>query len=114
VYGDAKWDLLRDAAVFCLPSRQEGFSVGVTEALATGTPCVITEACNFPEVATEGCGAVVPLDADALARGLLDVLRDPEEARAMGRRGRALVLERYTWPRIAEQMLALYAEVLGR
>jgi glycosyltransferase involved in cell wall biosynthesis len=114
VYGREKQALVRDAAVYCLPSRQEGFSVAITEALATGTPCVVTETCNFPEVATAGCGAVTALDAGAIARGLLDVLRDPAEARAMGARGRALVLERYTWPRIAAEMVALYREVRRR
>lgn len=112
IYGDEKLALLRDAAVYCLPSRQEGFSVGITEALAIGTPCVVTETCNFPEVAEADCGRVTRLDPADIGRGLLEVLADPAAAAAMGERGRRLVSSRFTWPNIAERMLALYREVL--
>ena len=110
-YGRARIEALVDAAVFCLPSRQEGFSMAITEALAAGTPAVVTERCHSPEVEREGCGRVTPLTAAGLAIGLSDVLADPLAARAMGARGRALVFDRYTWPRICTQMEALYREV---
>lgn len=109
VYGDAKWAALRGADAFCLPSRQEGFSVAILEALACRTPVVISEACHFPEVAQVRAGAVVELSAAATAQGLRDVLSNPEQARAMGQNGRKLVEERFTWPAVAAQMLAAYA-----
>jgi glycosyltransferase involved in cell wall biosynthesis len=107
-YGRARIEAMRDAAVFCLPSRQEGFSMGITEALACGAPCVVTRTCNFPEITTERLGRETDLTAESLAEGLFAVLGDPEAAREMGRRGRARVLEHYTWPRVVEQMDALY------
>jgi glycosyltransferase involved in cell wall biosynthesis len=48
LYGHDKFAALIDSACFCLPSRQEGFSVAVTEALACRVPVVISEPCNFP------------------------------------------------------------------
>jgi glycosyltransferase involved in cell wall biosynthesis len=108
VYGRAKYEAMVDAACFCLPSRQEGFSVAITEALAVGCPAVITENCHFPEVAEVGAGEVTPLDAGAVADALLRVLSDPRKRQGMGEAGRKLVRERYTWPAIAERTVELY------
>lgn len=85
--------------------------MAITEALATGTPAVVTDRCHFPQVATEGCGRVTSLDPADLARGLAEVLADPTAAREMGARGRALVYDRFTWPRICTRVEALYSEV---
>lgn len=109
LYGPDKVSALRGAACFCLPSRQEGFSVAITEALACGVPVVISRQCHFPEVATEGAGIVVDLDAAAVAEALSSVLDDPLGARRMGRAGRALVEQRFTWPVIADESLKAYA-----
>jgi glycosyltransferase involved in cell wall biosynthesis len=108
VYGSAKYAAFVDASVFCLPSRQEGFSVAITEALACRCPVVISKECHFPEVAAHKAGRVVSLDAEATARGLLDVLANDSERIAMGENGRALILERYTWPAIAERTEEAY------
>jgi len=40
-------------------------------------------------------------------------VRDPERARTMGRAGRARVIERFAWPAIAEQTVALYRRLVG-
>lgn len=109
MYGPEKLAALVDAACFCLPSRQEGFSVAICEALACSTPVVISRECNFPEVAEAEAGLVVPLSTERVADALLSVLADPDSAAAMGRRGRNLIESRYTWPRIAERSLKLYA-----
>ena len=70
VYGPQKFALLRSCACFCLPSRQEGFSIAITEALACGVPVVISEGCHFPEVVEAGAGEIVPLDAAQIAAAL--------------------------------------------
>lgn len=109
LYGRDKLSAFVDAAVFCLPSRQEGFSMAVTEALACGVPAVISDQCHFPEVAEAGAGLVTPLDAGAVAMALLELLKDDARRGSMGRAGAALVRERYTWPAIARQSLDAYA-----
>ena len=70
LHGREKWTAFRDATCFCLPSRQEGFSVAILESLASRTPVVVSDACHFPEVATVGAGQVVELDATAVASAL--------------------------------------------
>lgn len=113
LYGDDKIQAMLEAACFCLPSRQEGFSVAITEALACGLPAVITENCHFPEVATAGAGIVCARDAEAIAKGLLTILENPDEARVMGEKGRELVREHYTWPKIAERTIEAYSTTAG-
>ncbi|RCS22657.1 glycosyltransferase [Phyllobacterium salinisoli] len=112
VYGREKIDAMREAECFCLPSRQEGFSVAITEALACGLPVIITDACHFPEVESSGAGLICSLDAAAVADALATVLRDPQAARTMGERGGALVRQHYTWPKIAHRTVEAYTAVL--
>lgn len=112
VYGAAKYGVIRDAACFCLPSRQEGFSIAITEALACGCPVVISDACHFPEVAEANAGRVVDLSAQSTARALIEVLGDPARAELMGKNGQQLVRSQFTWPAIARQTLDLYDSVL--
>ena len=108
LWGQQKLAAMTDAACFCLPSRQEGFSVAILEALAMACPVVISLACHFPEVAQAGAGESVPLDAQAVADALDRVLCDPPRAEAMGKAGRSLVLSRYLWPIIAQQTISMY------
>jgi glycosyltransferase involved in cell wall biosynthesis len=110
LYGAEKFAALLDAECFCLPSRQEGFSVAILEALACGVPAVISEACRFPEARAAGAAEVVALDATSLADGLMRVLSDTENARAMGRAGQTLVRSQYTWPAIAESLIHAYGD----
>lgn len=113
VYGSAKYAAFVDADVFCLPSRQEGFSVAITEAMACGRPVVISRECHFPEVATADAGRVVDLSAQATSAGLLEVLADDDARSAMGERGRELIVTRYTWPAIAQQTQDAYRTRAG-
>jgi len=113
IWGREKFAAMIDADVFCLPSRQEGFSMAVTEALACGLPAVISRECHFPEVEEVGAGVVTPLSAEAVAEGLTHVLADRERRHAMGVAGRGLVRSRFTWPVIADRLLQIYQEVVS-
>ncbi|WP_429945295.1 glycosyltransferase [Brucella melitensis] len=108
LYGLAKIAALKRAACFCLPSRQEGFSVAITEALACGAPVVITDACHFPEVGEAGARVVCALNAEMVGDALAGVLEDLDKAAQMGASGAKLVRENYTWPRIARQTIEAY------
>ena len=113
IYGGQKLAALRDAAAFVLPSRQEGFSVAITEALACRLPVAITESCHFPEVAEAGAGLIVPLDPEALAEAMVKIDEDPGASHAMGQAGARLVEEHYTWERVAGRMIQAYERLIG-
>ncbi len=108
LYATDKLRALVDANCFCLPSRQEGFSVAITEALACGLPVVISSGCHFPEVGTAQAGTVVSLDPTEVASALAGILDNPASASSMGQNGKRLVRENYTWPRVAELTIQGY------
>ncbi|MFO0773567.1 MAG: glycosyltransferase [Nitrospiraceae bacterium] len=114
VYGVDKPALLRQAQCFCLPSRQEGFSMAIVEALALGLPAVITDACHFPEVAEAGAGSVVPVDGTAVGEALLRLLQDKRRRMHCGQAARTLSHTRYQWSQIAQGFLTAYERALSR
>jgi glycosyltransferase involved in cell wall biosynthesis len=114
VLGEDKLDLLARADVFCLPSLGEGFSMAVLEALASATPVLLSPRCYFPAVEAAGAGRVVPVDADAIARGLAELLARPEQLARMGQAGLELVRRNYSWEQVAKRLTAVYQEGIER
>lgn len=82
------------------------------ESLASGTPVIATDVASLPEIVRADTGRVVaPGDVRAMSAALECFLADPEGAAAAGLRGRADVLARFTWDRVAERCLAAYREL---
>jgi glycosyltransferase involved in cell wall biosynthesis len=113
--------LYRRAAVFVLPTVETtcfGKPVAVTEllglslleAMASGTPVVASRTGGVPEVVRDGeTGFLVPPgDVPQLHDRVELLVRNPRLARRMGRAGRALVLDRFTWGATAGRCLAAY------
>lgn len=109
LYGQDKAAALVGAEAFCLTSRQEGFSMAVTEAMAARVPVIVSDQCHFPEVEEAGAGRITKLDPVHIARAVCEVMADPAARAAMGLAGRALVESRFTWPRIAETLTRAYS-----
>lgn len=118
LHGRDKVAAFAGCACFCLPSRQEGFSMAILEAMACRRPVVITEACHFPEVSSAGAGVVVQGEGDAIVSalaGAMDaVLSSSERARGMGEAGRRLVEDRFTWDAAAALCVDAYNRFKAR
>ena len=112
--GGDKWAALRAASFFTLPSYSEGFSISVLEALAAGTPVLLSRQCYFPEVATYRCGFTIEPEPAPLEAALRECLElSPADRAAMGLRARQLADERFTWPIVGAQSAAVLDWLLG-
>lgn len=102
------------ADAFVLPSHSEGFSMAVLEALACRLPCLITTACYFPELAAADGAVVVDPTIEGVTRGLRELIeRGPDERAALGRNGRLLVEQEYSWDQQARRLASIYEWLAG-
>jgi len=106
--------VLRGLDCFVLPSRAEGVSNTVLEAMASGLPVIATQAGANAELMENGStGCLVSADdSSALARGMLGYLRDPALAVRHGRAGRQRVERRFSLERMVDQYDRLYSELI--
>jgi glycosyltransferase involved in cell wall biosynthesis len=106
---------LAAADVFILSSRSEGLPIALLEAMSAGLPCIATQVEGVDEVLTEGeHGLTVPVEnPEALARAILQLLRDPEARKRMGTAARMHVSEHYTVDRMCGQYLELMLSCLN-
>jgi glycosyltransferase involved in cell wall biosynthesis len=100
--------------VFVLSSHDEGMSNAILEAMAMQLPVVATDVGGTNEVVQSGrTGLLVPArDPVPLAQAILRVLGAPAEATAMGQRGRAVAIERFSARAMVRQMEELYVQLL--
>ena len=105
----ARW--LGAADAFVLPSRTEGLSVALLEAMATGLPVVASDVGGTRDAAGDAAVLVPPADPTAIAEALLAVLADPGAAAALGDAARRRVLAGFGIEHVARRHLDLYGEV---
>jgi glycosyltransferase involved in cell wall biosynthesis len=108
-------DLLRASDLFVHPSREEGFSNAILEAMAAGLPVVACAVGGNPEAVVDGeTGRLVPSrGAAAFGSAVAELLADPEKRKAMGEAGRVRATERFSLDRMVVEMESLY-ESLAR
>ena len=114
VSGSERLWLLANAVCLCQPSRDEGFSLSILEAMACACPVVISDRCKFPDVARHGAGLIVPLSTPELAAALRLYPSDPARRAADGRAARRLIERRYTWDVISRQTQQMYEQAARR
>ncbi len=103
------------AEVACVPSLYEGFSLPTVEAMACGTPLVVSRAGAIPEVVgPDGLCAdlVAPGDVGELVHALDALLDDPERRERMGRAGRERALAEFSWRAVAEATVTAYQHAI--
>src|SRR5580704_3975207 len=96
LYGDAKWSAYRDADLFVLPSQNENFGNTAGEAVACGTPVLVTEECGIAPLLAGEAGMVVPHERSALSQTLHRMLDNEEEHERLAA-GCAKVTQRLGW-----------------
>ncbi len=105
---------LRQADVFVLPSRSEGFSNAILEAMAAGLPVIATDVGGNAEAVEGGVTGllVAPGDARALAAAICSLLADPASSERMGAAGRALAERRFSTAAMMRRLVGQYRELI--
>lgn len=104
--------LMAAASVLAYPSHFEGFGLPVLEAMAQGTPVLVTTGTAPEEIAGDAAVAVDTTDARSIADALSDLLADPAERAVLGGRGRSRAAT-YDWASTAHATADVYASVVS-
>jgi L-malate glycosyltransferase len=109
-------EYLSTADIFVLPSRSEGFSNAIVEAMAASLPVVATDVGGNAEAVRDGVsGIIIPSeDIAGLAAAIIRLVSDPLQARKMGAEGRRLAAERFTTNAMMSQITRVYASLLNK
>lgn len=112
ISGQVKLAALQDADAFVLPSRFEGLSIALLEALYMGLPMLVTDKVGLcEEIRDTGAGIIVPVLSSEIHDGLLKLI-DKDARMSMKGKGTELILEKYTWDTIAHNLVGQIQELI--
>lgn len=99
---------LREAGVFCLPSRYEGHPKALLEAMSCGLAAVATDVAGSRDVIEDGRnGVLCKPEPEALRAALRSVIEDPQRRAALGAAARAFVVEHCSLDRVVEREIVV-------
>lgn len=107
--------LLSETTVLVLPSYVEGLPTVCLEALAAGVPMVASNVGGVPEVVLDGETGYLfpPGDTRVCSKRILELLSDETLRKGMGKRGRDLARQVYTWDNVVEKVEKIYDKISG-
>jgi glycosyltransferase involved in cell wall biosynthesis len=115
LYGADKLNAYRGADLFVLPTQSDNFAMTVAEALAAGTPAIVTVGAPWSRLPREGAGWSIEIGVDPLVACLEQALSlSPSELAQMGKAGNRWMTAEFAWRRIGEQCAATYQWILKR
>lgn len=115
VYGREKDYCMAGAEIFVVPTLSENFALTIAESLMLEVPVVATKGAPWARLETEACGFWIDDGPVSLAEGLRSMMRmSREERRSMGKRGRAWMLQEYSWETIAKQTVEIYCQLIRK
>jgi glycosyltransferase involved in cell wall biosynthesis len=96
-----------------LVSTHENFGYAAVEAMLAGLPVLVSEQVGISrEVLADGAGLVVPLEVEAIARALAQLLADRDQLKARGQAAAVAARRRYDFRSVAEKMAQAYDDIL--
>ena len=104
------------AGMAVLPSYAEGFALTPLHAMAAGCPTIYTKRGSGPELIEHGHNGLLvdPDRPDEIAAAIVSLLKDPGLANRLGRLGRRLVEEKFSWATLYAQNVNFYHDSLQR
>jgi L-malate glycosyltransferase len=109
-------EILASCDIAVLPSRAEGLPNAALEYMSAGLPTIASRVGGNAELVQDGLtGLLVPPEnADALAGALVQLFRNPEQARQIGSAGQRFAVENFSFERLIREVDELYTELLDR
>jgi glycosyltransferase involved in cell wall biosynthesis len=106
----------REATVFVLPSRREGMSNALMEAMLYAIPCVATDISGNQDLIRDKINGILvpPADVKNLAAGIIYLIANPEKAVELGKKARETIVGEFDIRNIADKYISLYSELLNK
>jgi teichuronic acid biosynthesis glycosyltransferase TuaC len=103
---------MANCQIFSLPSWSEGFGVVYIEAMSQGKPIIACQGEGIEDVIQRGVNGMLvsPKDVDSLVKAIDFLISYPVEANQIGQRGRETVMKDYTWGKIVQNLIKIYAQ----
>lgn len=113
LFGEEKLRAYQEASLFVLPTHSENFGMTVAEALAAGTPAIVTKGAPWGGLEKQGAGWWIDIGVDPLVACLKQALATPPpHLTEMGQAGREWMLRDYSWEQIGARFSAIYQWLL--
>ncbi|MBA6253761.1 glycosyltransferase family 4 protein [Colwellia sp. MB3u-55] len=116
VSGETKNQCLADATIYCLPSYNEGFPMGILEAMSAGVAVVASKAGGIPDAITDQIdGLLIDAgDVDSLAEALITMLEDSDKRCKLSASAKEKYQLNFCPEVIVPQLEAIYQELLSK
>ncbi len=105
-----------EADVFVLPSRREGMSNALMEAMLNGVPSIATDISGSRDLISNNVNGIIvpPGDPEQLATGISYLLSTPGIAQAFGDKGRETIIRNFNMPMVADKYISMYKKLLKK
>jgi glycosyltransferase involved in cell wall biosynthesis len=110
VGGDDLKPLYTHAEFFVMPSLYEGFGQTIVEAMACGTPCLVSRVASIPEIAGEAAFYVNPYDTEGIGKAMEKLARDRDLREKLSAAGREQA-KKFSWEKCARETLEVYKQI---
>lgn len=115
VYGEEKYELLRNSLLLVLPSYNENFGNVVFESFACGRPAAVTSSVGVSSIILESnTGFILPDNPISMGLMLEEIVKNFSILDAMGAKGFELVSKNFSWNILAEKMEHAYLEAMEK
>ena len=112
---DRLFNFYKEADIFVLPSRADGLNLVCMEALSFGLPVISTLVGGIPEIVDDGVTGLLvkPEDAFELAKAIEYLIRNPQVAEVMSRRGPEQIKDKFSPDKSVEKLEEIYMDLLA-
>jgi glycosyltransferase involved in cell wall biosynthesis len=111
ISGEVKLAAYRDAEIFILPSYSENFGMSIVEAMACGTPVIISDQVGIAQdIDQQKAGVVTTTKVESVAKAMNHLLDNKEERKCIGEKGLKMVREYYNIEAVSKEFIKEYTK----